>query len=60
LHAAYNSFVTYDYYVWSTQRQGGSSGLSSISASVAIGAGIVGAITLVRLLTVARTPSPRA
>ena len=50
LHAAYNSFVTYDYYVWSTQQEGGTSGLSSISASVAIGAAIVGTITLIRLL----------
>ena len=60
LHAAYNGFVTYDSYVWSTQPEAGTTGLSSVSAGVAIGAAIVGAITLIRLLGVARPTSPRA
>jgi len=60
LHAAYNGFVTYDYYVWSTQPEADGSMLSSIPAGVAVAAAIVGGAVLLRLLTSRPAPSPRA
>jgi membrane protease YdiL (CAAX protease family) len=60
LHAAYNGFVTYDYYVWSTHPDVESPGLSSIPAGVAIAAALAGGFVLIRLLSGARPASPGA
>jgi membrane protease YdiL (CAAX protease family) len=60
LHAAYNGFVTYEYYVWSNQPDAEISGLSSISTGVAIAGALVGGVTLVRLLSNRLPTAPRA
>lgn len=59
LHAAYNGLATYENYLLISQPESAAGALSSISASVAIGTAIVGAITLIRLLGGARPPSAR-
>jgi len=61
LHAAYNSFVTYDYYVWvAGEVQDDTGGLSTVSTGVAVAAAVVGALALARLLARATPPSPEA
>jgi membrane protease YdiL (CAAX protease family) len=60
LHAAYNGFVTYDYYVWSTRPDAETSVLSSIPAGIAIVAAVIGSVALIRLLSGGRPTSPPA
>lgn len=51
LHAAYNSFVTYEYYLWSIEPEGLGFGSSAYSISVSLAAAVVGALLLRKLLS---------
>jgi membrane protease YdiL (CAAX protease family) len=60
LHAAYNSFVTYAYYLWSTGRGGLEFGTSASSIGVSLAAAVVGALMLRKLLSPAAPSLPSA
>jgi membrane protease YdiL (CAAX protease family) len=60
LHAAYNSFVTYEYYRWSTQHEGDGFGVSAYSIVVSLAAAIVGGLVLRKLLSPAAPSLPSA
>jgi membrane protease YdiL (CAAX protease family) len=60
LHAAYNGFVTYDYYVANARPEAETTVLSSIPVGVAIAAAVVGGATLLRILSKRAAPYRRA
>ena len=58
LHAAYNSFVTYEYYLSSRQSEA-DAGTATLPTGVAVAAAVVGGVALVRILSRAGDPAPR-
>lgn len=60
LHAAYNSFVTYEYYLWSSEREAVGFGTSAYSIGVSLAAAIVGGLLLRKLLAPAAPSLPPA
>jgi membrane protease YdiL (CAAX protease family) len=60
LHAAYNSFVTYEYYLWSTEPEAEGFGISAYSIGISLAAAIVGGLMLRKLLAPAAPALPPA
>ena len=60
LHAAYNTFVTYVYYVSSGQPEGDTFGMSAGSIGVSLASAMAGGFVLLKLLSPLAPPLPRA
>jgi membrane protease YdiL (CAAX protease family) len=60
LHAAYNSFVMYEYYLWSMEPEAVGFGTSAYSIGVSLAAAIVGGLMLRKLLSPAAPSVPSA
>ena len=60
LHAAYNTFVTYEYYLWSTEPEAVEFGMSAYSIGISLAAAIVGGLLLRKLLSPAAPSLPPA